>query len=623
MIEQSSAIALEGTSKSRKTGPFTTSGPPKPHLVIRVGITGHRREALQEMKTDLAKLAETVSSVLQTLKKKVEKIFELNADVYAGQSPIFRLISPLAEGSDRIAAREARRLDFLLECPFPFPEEEYKKDFKKTPGSLEEFCELRQYAREAVFEMNGKRSSDMSADNEAYEAVGRVVLRQADLLIAIWDGAPPGPGGTGQVAREALARKIPVIWIKPTNPEPCLLKQVADTGKATESEPVDLAWGRLRSIISLPSEKEMEALDRFRKEQQPQRRFCFVFRGFCKIFYWSWKFPAITVANFKEGSSAEWREIWNSFSGPNSSVGRQIDESFRLPFDWADVLADIYADRYRSSFVLTYLLVALAVFAAFLGSREHGWHEWFKVELAMIASILALVLLNRFRYWHDRWIDYRLLAEGFRQMKFLGPFARVTPAFEAPAYLGEADPGPTWFNWYFRAILREAGLIRASVDDHYLGVCRQVLEASINSQIEYHTDNGERHRHLQHRLHTLTFVLFAATAGACILHTFSKEAVEALFGQHAEMILTICAIVFPAFGAAVEGINHQGELERISRRSRAIKSRLDSLASQVSDENRQFTLRELGRIAESFCEIQLSEQTDWRAVFITKEVNPG
>jgi hypothetical protein len=546
-------------------------------------------------------------------------MFALNADAYAGRGPIFRLISPLAEGSDRIAAREAFGLGFVLECPFPFPEDDYKNDFKDTSGSLEEFCELRQYAGDAVFELDGKRSADKTADNEAYEAVGRVVLRQADVLIAIWDGEPPGPGGTGQVAREALVRKIPVIWVKPKNPKPCLLKQVSETGKATESEAFHLVWDRLRNIISLPSEKELEALDRFRKEKQPRNRFCFIFRLFCKAFYWKWKFPGFTVANFREGTSAEWKKIWTDL---NNSVGQQIEQSFRLPFDWADVLADIYADRYRSSFVSTYLLGAFAVFSAFLGSREHGLHGWFKVELALIAGILALVLLNRYRYWHDRWIDYRLLAEGFRQMKFLAPFARVTPAFEAPAYLGEADPGPTWFNWYFRAILREAGLIKAKVDDQYLGVCREVLKASIKQQVEYHKENAEKHHHLHHELHLLTFILFAATAGACILHIFPKEVVESIFGQHAEMFLTICAIVLPAFGAAVEGINHQGEFERISRRSRAIKSRLDSLASQVTEENRRFTFRELGRMAESFCGIQLSEQTDWRAVFITKEVGP-
>src|SRR5436305_126625 len=150
-------VSLASADTTLKTDLFASSGPPKPHLVIRVGITGHRREALHELHADVAKLSEVVKEVLGTIQVKVGRMFALNADAYAGRGPIFRLISPLAEGSDRIVAREAFGLGFALECPFPFPEADYKNDFKDTPRSLEEFCELRQYAGDAVFELDGKR----------------------------------------------------------------------------------------------------------------------------------------------------------------------------------------------------------------------------------------------------------------------------------------------------------------------------------------------------------------------------------------------------------------------------------------------------------------------------------
>lgn len=66
-----------------------------------------------------------------------------------------------------------------------------------------------------------------------YEAAGREILKQADLLIAVWDGQKArGRGGTGQMVKEAIINKIPVIWIPWAAPYKWqLLKQVAPQGR--------------------------------------------------------------------------------------------------------------------------------------------------------------------------------------------------------------------------------------------------------------------------------------------------------------------------------------------------------------------------------------------------------
>ncbi len=622
-LSKATQVSEIKASQSLAASEKTFRHPPKPHLVFRVGVTGHRTESLEKMKVDQTVIRKTVGKALQQIQKIVEDLFDLNSDVYAGMKPIFRLISPLAEGSDRLVASEAKALGFDLQCPLPFQQAEYQKDFKTTK-SLQEFGELLADSKDTIFELDGLRSPDESADKAAYEAVGRVVLRQSDILISIWDGGPSGIGGTGQITREALKRKLPVIWINPKEPDSLRLLRVApEPAVPPEWDDLKSLPARLKEILSLSSEKEVQALSRFLREKRPKWRLGIWFRIFCKIFYWKWKLPALRINDLQEGSKLSWAEIRERFAGANASVGAQIEQSFRLPFDWADVLAEIYADRYRSSFVATYLFGAFAVMAAFIGYVH--WHGWFKVELALISAILALVWLNRTKHWHDRWIDYRLLAEGFRQMQFLAPFARVTPAFEVPAYLGEVDPGPTWFNWYFRAIVREAGLIKAKVDNDYLGVCEQVLSSSMTGQVNYHNDNASRHLHLNHSLHFLTLTLFWTTLLACILHSFFENSLKAALSESSELIVTAflvgLAVVLPAFGAAIEGINHQGEFERIARRSRAIKIHFDSLVSDLG-KKKQISFRELGRIGESFCGKQITEQTDWRSVFFSKDVNP-
>ena len=46
-----------------------------------------------------------------------------------------------------------------------------------------------------------------------YVGMGNFLLRQIDILIAIWDGEAAKPGGTGAVVMTAVEEKIPVVWI--------------------------------------------------------------------------------------------------------------------------------------------------------------------------------------------------------------------------------------------------------------------------------------------------------------------------------------------------------------------------------------------------------------------------
>jgi hypothetical protein len=201
-------------------------------------------------------------------------------------------------------------------------------------------------------------------------------------------------------------------------------------------------------------------------------------------------------------------------------------------------------------------------------------------------------------------------------MAALAPFARVTPSFEVPVHLGTGT-GPTWYNWYFRALVRQAGMIEAFVDTDYINHCRQALSKEVKGQIDYHVGKQKEQGTLHHRLHKTSLVLFSFTLIACILHLYPKAA--ALFGSYTDFILTGAALVFPAFGYAIQGILYQGDFGRVSRRSAGIAKKLRELQDRLAT-GKSHNFRELGRSAERFSIIQLQEQTDWRAVFIMKEV---
>jgi hypothetical protein len=630
--------------------------PPKAQFVLRVGVTGHRLEYLERVGFDEALLRSTIRKALERIRDTAGEILRTNKDVYSLEPLLLRVISPLAEGSDRFVVEEALALGYELQSPLPFSQKEYEKDFTEE-SSKTWFRDLLGRAT-SILTLDGTRQ-DEEAENRAYEAVGRVVLRQSDVLIAVWDGqGAKGQGGTGQIVKESIEQKIPTLWIEAGKPHLIkLLEELSDNGAAKSWKDIDKPAptkqkkqhdglfgfiknifappqqknatsstafdSRLLSILEPPSGKEQKILNHFFAETQPQFRASLLYRVFCKLFVSSWGIPSREVESFESAGREDWLRKLNSISENNISIGDQIEKHYRKSFAWSDVMADICADRHRSSYIIIYFLGALAVLAAFLGSPDiflgakiiKDPHTWFLLEFIFIGGIVFLFLLNRFLRWHERWIGYRLLAEGLRQMRSLAPFARVTPSFEVPAYLSDDTSAPTWFNWYFRALVRSAGLVSAEVTPEYLKVCRHVLIVDIGEQVRYHLRTARRNEALHKSLHRLSTILFGTTLLACILHLWLPH--DHVIGG----ILMLCAIVLPAFGAAIQGIILQGEYRRLSHRSRALRKRLTSLRNQIKASSQTLSFRDLGQLNEVFSEMQIIEQTDWRAVFIIKGIS--
>ncbi|MFC3099020.1 hypothetical protein [Alteraurantiacibacter palmitatis] len=156
-----------------------------------------------------------------------------------------RVISALAPGADQIAARAALLADdWQLHAILPFGLNDYTRiaqaalHQRQADAGAEAAMTQAQIgaATAAIAELAGKaaavsspedwlpagRAGDDHDDPDArYAALGRALVREADLLIAVWDGqAPRGPGGTGEVVADALARGVPVIRIDPAPPHP-------------------------------------------------------------------------------------------------------------------------------------------------------------------------------------------------------------------------------------------------------------------------------------------------------------------------------------------------------------------------------------------------------------------
>ena len=77
--------------------------------------------------------------------------------------------------------------------------------------------------------------------------------------------------------------------------------------------------------------------------------------------------------------------------------------------------------------------------------------------------------------WHERWIDYRAIAESLRHGRFLdnsaSEFGRIRHV------IGADQP---WTIWYIRATMREIGLPHARIDEFYQ---RALLQATRDEEV--------------------------------------------------------------------------------------------------------------------------------------------
>jgi hypothetical protein len=167
-----------------------------------VGITGHRDLRPEDQ---------------DALEAQVGRVFEEISEQYP-HTPVI-LLSSLAEGADRLAARVALRCGARLIVPLPLAQDLYEADFQ-TAESHTEFYELLQQA-DFSFKLpcvegnppESLREPRLYRDQQ-YAAVGAFIALHSQIFIALWDGVVDDPaetGGTAQIVSFRL-NGIPALY---------------------------------------------------------------------------------------------------------------------------------------------------------------------------------------------------------------------------------------------------------------------------------------------------------------------------------------------------------------------------------------------------------------------------
>jgi hypothetical protein len=207
-----------------------------PGIGFTVGITGHRfRGGLAE---SAAPFEAQIRDLLDAIAVRLTSAITEN-DLDQHRSLELRFISALAPGADQIGARAAVRArqdggQWTFNAILPFAIDDYAHEISADFDAQDWPTAIAQDSVEEMRLLCGKADRVLELANwspvaghdfakrwaaRRYATIGSMLVRQSDLLIALWDGCPPrGAGGTADVVKEARASGVPVIWLDISKP---------------------------------------------------------------------------------------------------------------------------------------------------------------------------------------------------------------------------------------------------------------------------------------------------------------------------------------------------------------------------------------------------------------------
>jgi hypothetical protein len=579
-------------------------------FTLCVGVTGHRQDALP---TDfLPRLPELIREALQQLSRSAASVRAVAEDCFAPDPTELLFVSPLAHGSDQIAAEVAVAQGFTLHAVLPFKLDDYRRDLVDA-GAERRFDDLVAKA-DSLLELPGTRDRDF----EAYVMAGRATVAHCDVIIAVWDGlAARGRGGTAEVVELALKRGTPVIHLSVDGTPTRLLWSAFDPIVVTEhpdetaQRPFDPEHvERMLTALLLPpiDPQERRFLKQFLGERPRRLR--------ARIEY-PLMLAATGVARFRPSQvkesncTAHTAEEWGQYRRAwldQHSGGESLD-LLQSAYSWSDQMAGHFAQTYRSGHVFNFVLGGFAVCMGLSAFMAPG--ASFGLAIAEFLISLGIILNTHIglrNEWHRRWLDYRQLAERLRPMRSLKLLAFAAP--DPPGTL--TNPiARRWIDWYSAGMWRAMSCPGGAIEEKRAReLARAVAEFEIAPQVAYHKKSARQIDLLDHRLERIANLLFKATlvvsAVIVVGYVFVPDWVAAMGNW-----FTLVSACFPALGTAVFGIRFQGDFGGNAVRSQSTANELEEIQLEME---RGVDLPRAADLAEQSARIMLGHLDEWRLV---------
>ena len=587
--------------------------PPKPRLTLTLGVTGHRlarAPRTDETGTgaprpfDVAAVSRALEAAFAAAEAGLAAIGGEAKASFSDARPAVTLISSLAEGADRIAARAALDAGFDLDVVLPCPTPTYAETFGDD-ASREEFAALLARARSTlILPLAGDSAAPLDERlPAAFEAAGLTVLAQSDILVAVWDGKPAdGRGGTGQIVEEAARRGAPIVVVEPKDGATQLLWSDEPIDAATARRAIDIAPRPLTPalaeliahIVGPPlAAEERAGLKQYfasRVGADASRRASHVFDG-----------------RDLEAPRAQWPRV--SAAVDASATNRAAAIHYSLALLAAEDVAQRHAAAYRWLFLASSSATVLA--SAFVASAAR-FRELHLVaagfEFLTVALIGGLVLFATRRRWHHQWFEAREVAERLRV---------VAPAWLLGAWPSHLKPAQAaWPGWYTRAVARELPLFAGEIGD-LTDEIRHILAALVDEQHAYHLGNAQRLERRDHIFEGIGLgLLFASLVNNAVYAAVRFFGAPGL--ENYESWGLAAAIFLPAAATAAYSVRLFGDYEDLARRSRRTAGALRALQARVV---KALDLPALRSVAEAATQAMLSDLDAWRVAVESRRLS--
>ena len=400
---------------------------------LNVGVTGHR---------------DLVAGELDGIRARVRELFETLAEQYP-MLPL-RLLTPLAEGADRLVTEVARELGIPYIAVLPMSQSLYEADFADPDSRA--ILQRQIDEAETVITLPPHDGGDPvylqtpgPMRDHQYKQAGVFVSNHCQVLLAIWDGkSARHAGGTADVLHYHLTGfmggghegdESPNVLADNEND---LAYHVAasrdrpDGGLADGLKPGDAHW------VTAHFEREpgegmphdyRQMLDRLVTFENDRARYQ----------------PQIAAEGATLFDSAPELEVPPGVAG--------VDELFSV----ADWLAIHFRRRVSLGLFATHAIAVLMGLSFIIYSEFGGSDGLVWAFLLLFFGGLVIYKLGERREWHRKYLDYRALAEGLR-VQFYWTLAGVVDSgstvFAYDNFLQKQDVELGWI----RHVMRSASL---------------------------------------------------------------------------------------------------------------------------------------------------------------------
>ena len=531
---------------------------------LTIGVTGHRK-------------LDNVEVLCESVKSVIDSILE-NFPATTNTSVLLRVLSPLAEGSDRLVAEEILKYDDAeLKAILPFCTDEYLEDFP-SEESKKEFETLLGRA-DYQFTLNGKPLRESvpnellsEAKKQAYEDAGRYIVNHSDALIAIWDELPSqGKGGTARIVQYAKSKGCPIFIIN------------SDSS------------GEIKSIKGNGFDKDLfKQIDKFN--------------------------------SFNCGD-----KIWIKCADKDSKQffsNKETDEQYNLPEHNKTIVENLLLPYFTHSEIFAlksqkwYHYIGLLVFwLSFLSVATVGYGEIFYdhipiyifiIELYFLLIISLLIFISHKRATHRNYIENRFLAEHLRIDIVLTLCGKIVSPLQYLRHIKSTYVQNGWMILILEYILSKIPKTNINPPNTVQFIKDYIRQVWINSQIDYHKRRIKKIRNKNEVLKLLGEVFFYLAILITVIHIIFPIDLQIL-----DNILILSVLLLPALGATITAIKSHRDYKKIITDSTIILNELENLDYEFKKTLTQNQLNILIGRAEK---IMRRESEEWLALLASKEL---